>query len=394
MHSLFIELGAITLGLGIVGRLARGIGLSPVPLYLLAGLAFGRGGIVPLTTSRSFLSAGAQIGVILLLLLLGLEYSADELLSNLRTQAPAGALNLMLNATPGAVLGLLLGWSPVAVLAMAGVTYATSSGITAKLLSDLGRMGNRETPTVLSLLVLEDLSMAVYLPLLTALIAGKGLAGGLISEAIALLTVGIILVVALRFGSIINRAVFSTDDEVLLLRVFGLALLVAGIAESLQVSSAVGAFLVGIALSGRVAEGARTVLAPLRDFFAAVFFVVFGLDTDPSQMGAVLLPAILLGVVGVTTKVATGWWAAWRAGIGPLGRVRAGTVMVSRGEFNIVIASLAAGVEPRLGPLAAAYVMIMAVVGPVVARVGPSLAARRVDVTLSARAGGAASTRR
>jgi CPA2 family monovalent cation:H+ antiporter-2 len=373
---LLIELGAIVFALGILGRAARLIGLSPIPLYLLAGLAFGKGGLLPLTTSEEFLSEGAEIGVILLLLLLGLEYSAGELITNLRRQAAAGALNLVLNMTPGVALGLVLGWSPVAALAMGGVTYAASSGIAAKLLSDLGRLGNRETPVILSLLVLEDLSMAVYLPILTALLAGAGLLGGSLALLIAVAAMAIVLLDALRFGGAINRLVFSPDDEVLLLRVFGLALLVAGLAEQLKVSAAVGAFLIGIALSGRVAEDARNLLSPLRDLFAAVFFVFFGLRTDPSAIPPVLAAAALLAVVTAITKVATGWWAAHRAGIGRLGRVRAGTVIVARGEFNIVIAGLAGAAEPRIGPLAAAYVLIMAVGGPVITRFAEPVAAR------------------
>jgi K+:H+ antiporter subunit KhtU len=374
--SPFLELGAIVFGLGVLGRVAHLVGMSPIPLYLLAGLAFGRGGLVPLATSEEFLSTGAQLGVVLLLLLLGLEYTADELVANLRRQAPAGVVNVVLNATPGALAAVLLGWSPVAALAMAGVTYAASSGIAAKLLTDLGRLGNRETPVVLSLLVLEDLSMAVYLPIMTALVAGAGPGRGLLAEAVAVTAIAAVLVVAVRFGGVIDRLVFSPDDEVLLLRVFGLALLVAGVAEQLQVSSAVGAFLVGIALSGEVAEGARTLMAPLRDLFAAVFFVFFGLDTDPALIPPVLVPALVLAAVTALTKMATGWWAARRAGVGPRGRIRAGTVIVARGEFNIVIAGLAAASQPRLGPLAAAYVLILAVAGPVLARFGEPIAAR------------------
>jgi CPA2 family monovalent cation:H+ antiporter-2 len=128
---LLVELGAVIFSLGVLGRVARRVGLSPIPLYLLAGLAFGRGGLLPLTTSEEFLSEGAEIGVILLLLLLGLEYSAGELVSNLRAHAPDGLLNIALNITPGVAAGLLLGWHPVAALAMGGVTYAASSGIAA-----------------------------------------------------------------------------------------------------------------------------------------------------------------------------------------------------------------------------------------------------------------------
>ena len=278
------------LALGLLGRLAGRIGLSPIPFYLLAGLAFGHGGLVPLDASEEFIDTGAEIGVVLLLLLLGLEYSASELTTNLRQQAPAGLANILANATPGALIGVLLGWPLPAVVAMAGVTYATSSGITAKVLSDLGRLGNRETPVVLSLLVLEDLSMALYLPVLTAMLAGVSFLAGAISVSIALVAISLALLVALRYGRALGRFVFSENREVLLLIVFGLALLVAGVAQRLQVSEAVGAFLVGIALSGRVAESSRAVLAPLRDLFAAVFFVFFGLRTDPADIPQMLLP--------------------------------------------------------------------------------------------------------
>ena len=202
MHAAarLLELGAVIFALGILGRLAGRIGMSPIPLYLLAGLAFGVGGLLPLETSEEFIAVGAEIGVILLLLLLGLEYSADELVTNLRRQAPAGMLNVVFNAGPGVAAGLLLGWHPAAAVAMGGVTYAASSGITAKLLADLGRLGNRETPVVLSLLVFEDLTMALYLPILTALLAGVGVLAASLSILAAIVAVALILLVALRFG--------------------------------------------------------------------------------------------------------------------------------------------------------------------------------------------------
>ncbi|WP_329024944.1 cation:proton antiporter [Streptomyces sp. NBC_00690] len=374
--ELLIELGAIILGLGLIGRFAGRIGLSPIPLYLLVGLAFGTGGLLPLSASEDFVAVGAEIGVILLLLLLGLEYSASELVGSLKTQYPSGAVDFVLNALPGAAAALLLGWGPVAAVALAGVTWISSSGVIAKVLTDLGRLGNRETPVILGILVMEDLAMAVYLPLLTALLAGVGLAGGSITLLIALGAVGIVLYLALRHGRLISRAVSSDNPEMLLLVVLGLTLLVAGIAQELQVSAAVGAFLVGIALSGEVAEGARKLLTPLRDLFAAVFFVFFGLSTDPTAIPPVLLPALLLAVVTAVTKILTGWYAAGRVGIGPRGRLRAGGALVARGEFSIVIAGLAVATEPRIGPIATAYVLILVVLGPLAARWTEPLVAR------------------
>jgi CPA2 family monovalent cation:H+ antiporter-2 len=367
---LLIEVGALLFALGMLGRLGRRIGLSPIPLYLLAGLAFGHGGIVPLSASEEFIGVGAEIGVVLLLVMLGLEYSASELVGNLRVSAPAGAIDALLNALPGAGFAFLLGWGWEAAVVLAGITWVSSSGVVAKVLGDLGRFGNRETPVVLSVLVIEDLAMAFYLPLVTAVLAGVGLVGGLEALAVAVVTVVAVLVMAIRYGGAISSFISVRDSEALLLSVLGLTLFVAGVAAELQVSAAVGAFLVGIALSGPVAHHATQILSPLRDLFAAVFFVFFGLSTDPADMPPVLLPALGLAVLTMATKVLTGYIAARRAGIALPGRLRAGLALTPRGEFSVVIAGLAvaSGVEPELAPLATAYVLITVVTGPLLAR--------------------------
>jgi CPA2 family monovalent cation:H+ antiporter-2 len=377
--ALLAELGGIILALGLLGRLAGRYGQSPIPLYLLAGLAFGHGGLLPLSASEEFIATGAEIGVVLLLLTLGLEYTAAELVTSLKAHYPAGAVDFALNALPGAAAALLLGWGPVAAVALGGITWISSSGVIAKVLGDLGRIGNRETPVILTVLVLEDLAMAVYLPILTALLAGVGLATGSLSLVAALAAAGGVLFLALRYGRVISRFVSHDDPEKLLLVVFGLTLLVAGLAQQVQVSAAVGAFLVGIALSGEVAEGTQALISPLRDLFAAVFFVFFGLTTDPAEIPPVLLPAVILAVITAATKIATGYWAARRAGIAARGRWRAGGALVARGEFSIVIAGLAvtAGTGSRLGALATAYVLILVIIGPLAARYTEPIARRQ-----------------
>jgi monovalent cation:H+ antiporter-2, CPA2 family len=366
-----IELGGVFFGLGLLGRIAGRIGLSPIPLYLLGGLFFGTGGVIPLHGIDGFTAIAGEVGVVLLLLLLGLEYSATELIDGMRRSWTAGLLDIVLNAAPGVAVALILGWGPIGALVMGGVTYISSSGIIAKVLGDLGRLGNRETPVVLSILVFEDLVMALYLPILTAVLVGVTLTGTLSAVGISVAALAVVLVVALRYGRYVSAVVDSPDREVFLLKVLGLALLVAGFASAIQVSAAVGAFLLGIAISGSTAENATKLLEPLRDLFAAVFFVVFGLHTDPRWIPPVLGWAVVLAVATTLTKLATGWWAAGRAGIGPLGRARAGAALIARGEFSIVIAGLAVGsaaVDSRMTALATTYVLLMAVIGPVAAR--------------------------
>jgi len=377
MHEttiLLIEVGALLLILSILGRVALRFGVSPIPLYLLAGLAVGKGGFIPLDASEAFFEVGAQIGVILLLAMLGLEYSPTELMKSLKQSRVAGLLDGALNALPGAAFALILGWGPVAALALAGVTWVSSSGVIAKVLRDLGRLSNRETPVVLSVLVIEDLAMAFYLPILSAVVIGASLLQGAFTVAIAVGVVVIILFIAVKFGRTLSRLLPENNAEGLLLAVLGLTMLVAGLAEKVSVSAAVGAFLVGIAISGQVAHNATIVLAPLRDLFATVFFVFFGISTNPADIVPVLIPAVILAILTMATKTLSGYLAAKRAGIGVPGRWRAGLVLTPRGEFSIVIAGLAVGVgvEPLLAPLAAAYVLITIVSGPLLARIPDS----------------------
>jgi len=368
--NLFIELGAILLILAVVGRIAGRIGLPPIPLYLASGLLLGEGSTFSLEASAGFIRTCADIGVLLLLLMLGLEYTPDELRTGLTTGWPAGLVDLVANSAPGLIAGLLLGWGPVAAVVLGGVTYISSSGIIARQLFDLDRMANRETPTVLTVLVFEDLVMAIYLPVIGILLVGGDAGEAATAIAVAVGVVSAALVIASRHSHHINRALDTGSSELLLLGILGFTLLVGGLAEQVQVSGAVAAFLVGVALADRVAERGREVLLPIRDVFGGLFFVYFGLQIDPATLPPVLLPALLLATVGAGTKTATGWWAARRAGIGPRGRLRAGFSLIPRGEFSIVIAGLAvaSGVDKDFGPLATAYVLILAVVGSVAMR--------------------------
>lgn len=368
LSGLLIELGLVVVGLAVLARLASRWSISSIPLYLLGGLAFGKGGLAPLDVSTGFIRIVAEIGVLLLLFMLGLEYAGEELKQNLRSGLPAGFADLALNFPPGLIAGLLLGWKPLAAVLLGGVTYITSSGVVAKVLAELRRLQCPETPVVLSILVLEDLAMAVYLPLVAVLLAGGDAKKMAVSVSVAVVTVSLVLLVAIRFGKRLSGFLAHQSDEIILLTAFGSVLLIAGITQRFQVSAAIGAFLVGIAVSGQMAEHTRRLLAPLRDLFAATFFFFFGLQIDPASLTPVLWIALVLAGVTGFSKILTGYWAARRAGVDRPGRLRAGMALLARGEFSIVIAGLGSGLEPQLGPLSAAYVLLLAVLGPILTR--------------------------
>lgn len=365
---LLFELGAILVVLTVLGSVARRYGLSPIPLYLLTGLFLGTGGIAPVASAAEFVETGASIGVVLLLLTLGLEFSVGEFSESLRRHLPSAAVDLVLNATPGAVAGWLLGLDAVGILALAGITYISSSGVIARLLGDLDRLGNRETPAVLSVLVLEDFAMAAYLPVLTVLAAGGTVLQALLWTAVAIGALGLAFLVSMRWGHHVGRMLGHPEDEQMLLRILGLTLIVAAIAEHLHASAAVGAFLVGLTLTGPIADRARNVLNPLRDLFAAVFFVAIGLAVDPGDLLPKLPFALALAAVTAGTKVITGIYAARREGAARAGQRRAGTALIARGEFSLVIIGLVGAGAGTLSAVATPYVFILAILGPVLAR--------------------------
>jgi CPA2 family monovalent cation:H+ antiporter-2 len=366
--ALLFQLGALLAALAVLGTIARRFALSPIPLYLVAGLSLGKGGIWPVAAAGEFIMTGAPIGIVLLLLTLGLEFSATEFASSLRHHLPSAAVDVVLNAAPGAVTGWLLGLDGVAILSLAGVTYISSSGVIARLLEDLRRLGNRETPAVLSVLVLEDFAMAAYLPLFAVLASGGTWLEAVTGMIAAVGALFVAFAASYRWGHHVGRLVAHPDSEQLLLRVLGVTLLVAALAESLHASAAVGAFLVGLTLTGETADRARQVLGPLRDLFAAIFFLAIGLSVDPRGLLPMLTVAIILAAVTAVTKVVTGIFAARRDGVAHRGQLRAGTALIARGEFSLIIIGLVGTSVPGVAALATSYVFVMAIVGPLLAR--------------------------
>ena len=372
-----LELGAVIVGLAGLARIAARFDLPTVPLYLLAGLAFGEGGILPLVTTRGFVETGAEIGLILVLFVLGLEHSSRDLLATARASAMPGVVDLVMNGTPGVLAGLILGWGPLAAAFLGGITYVSSSGVAAKLLEHAGPHARGVSRFVVTIAVIEDLVMAIYLPVLAALLIGDEALTSLTAAAVAILVVGLLLVVALRVEVGLSQMLFSRSDEALLLTILGFAILIAGVADVARFSAAVGALLAGIMLSGPAAAGAQALVRPLRDLFAAIFFAFIGLSVDPSTIPPVLGVAVLLGIVTSATKYATGWWAARHLGSEERARGVVGAALIPRGEFSIAIAGLAtaAAIDEDLGALTVAYVILTVVVGSVVTKV----LAKRVD---------------
>jgi CPA2 family monovalent cation:H+ antiporter-2 len=363
------EIGALLLVLGVAAFIAVRIKFSVVPFYLLIGLALGKGGFFPLDLSESFLNTGAQLGAILLLLMLGLEHSGPDLAAGFLERKSVGAIDFAVNAIPGAIIGFLLGWGVLGAIVLGGITYVSSSGIASQMMKETGWQRSEVSRRVVTVLVLEDLTLAPYLPLLTTLVAGAGAIAGFLSVAVAILVTGLALLLAFKGENALGKALNTQAQGGLLLTVFGAALFAAGSAELVGFSSAVAAFLVGLALSGEVAFAVRLRLAPLRDLFAAIFFLFFGLSIAPAEMIAVFPLALLLAALGVAGKMYVGWNIARDMSDGNAWK-RAGAFLIPRGEFSIVIAGLAATTSfgGQLQALTITYVLLTSIAASIALR--------------------------
>lgn len=379
MGELLVAIGGALLAAGLFARVGRRIGLPTIPFFMVAGILLGPNtpGLAVVEDPHQ-LEVLAALGLILLLFHLGLEFSLGDLVAGGRRLVLIGAVYLLLNVGGGLAFGLALGWGTSEAFVIAGAVGISSSAIVTKLLIELHRLADPESRLILGVIVVEDLFLALYLALLAPVL---GEADGVAAAALEFATAFAFLVVLFAFarwgGGLAGRLVASRDDELLTVSFVGFAVLVAGVAAQLGVSDAIGAFMAGLVLAETaVAARVERLVLPLRDTFAALFFFTFGLTIDPGDVGAVAVPVLLAVVLSLVLNVVAGVVAARVEGLDRRAAASVGLTILGRGEFSLILATLGvtAGLDERIGPFVALYVLVLAVVGPVLAARSESLA--------------------
>mgnify|MGYP002778885307 FL=1 len=356
--------------------LSRWLGLSAIPIFIVAGIVLGPSPPLPVLVEPSDgIDLLARIGVVLLLFFLGLEFSLDRLTAARRMVVVGGLIDLVVNAGIGLAVGImLLGPGPEAVL-LAGLIYISSSGIVTRALFDLRRLADDETDLVLGVLVFEDLAIALFLGIAAALATGEAVGGVEIAgtAGLALAFVAAFLVVGRFAHHAIDRIVPRLDREQVLLGALAIALGGAALGEVAGLSEAVGALLAGVLLSGSdVRDVIEQQLLGLRDFAAAIFFFAFGLEINLAEVDDAALWLAAAVPLAVAGKLLGGYAAGRATGFGPRASVNVGAALVARGEFTIILANLAAaGValdaafRDLVVPFSGLFVLATAVIGVV-----------------------------
>ena len=378
-----LDVGVMFAAVAVAGALANRLGQSVIPAYILVGtllgeFVLGRLSLPAVGTvyvpETEFISLGAELGIVFLLFFLGLEFNLDRLFARGRQIGTAGTIDLA-NFGVGLVLGWLVFGAFLPAFLVAGIVYISSSAVITKSLIDLGWIANDEAEPMLGTLVYEDLFIAVYLSVASALVLGGGdVAAAAVDVGIALAFIAGLLAVVQFGGPLFERLVATDNREFVALRAVGTVAFVAGAALALGVSEAVAAFFVGMAFSAtdRV-HTIETVLEPVRDVFAAVFFFWIGLVTDPALFADVAALVALAVLVTTPSKLVTGYFAGRAFDLDVRRSTRVGLGMTTRGEFSLIIATVAVSganagsfdpaLAATLNAFAVAYVLVMAVLG-------------------------------
>ncbi len=378
-QNLLFEIGIAICIIASAGLLAARLRFSIVPLLILAGLAVGphmpQFGIVDLRFIKSapLIEFMGRLGVLYLMFYLGLEFSVGRLLKASRTILKTGLIYMIINFTIGVLFPFLLGWPLKEILVVAGIMTISSSAIVAKVLVELKRAVRPETEAILGLMMFQDVFVAIYLSIVSGLVLTGSASPALVMKS-ALVALGFMLGVLLlgrKLIALLNRLLNIPSDEVFMLALFAALFLVAGFSETIHVAEAIGALLVGLVLAETEhVERIEHLVVPFRDFFGALFFFSFGLSIDPLALTDAVWPAIIAVLLTVIGNFVSGMISGRLSGYSHRASVNIGLTITSRGEFSIILAGLAkaGALLPVLQSFAALYVLILAVLGPLLTK--------------------------
>ncbi|CCF12393.1 cation:proton antiporter [Brevibacillus sp. 7WMA2] len=379
MDHLVFEVGTALLLVAIAALLAGRLKFSIIPFLIVLGMIVGPHaptiGIFDFTfiESQGIIDFMGRIGVLFLLFYLGLEFSVGKLIKSGKSIAVSGTIYVALNFVLGLLYGFITGFPMLETLIIAGFVSVSSSAIVAKILVDLRRTGNSETELILGIILFDDIFLAVFLSIMSGLLLGgaTSIGGSILSVLISIGYMLLFFVIARKGTPILNKLLNIASDEIFIIVVFAALFFVAGFSETIHVAEAIGALLFGLALSETEhSKRIEKLVIPFRDFFGAIFFFSFGLSIDPLTLGGAIWLALGVVILTVVSNYVAGMIAGRRSGLSHKASSNIGLTIMARGEFTIIVANLgiAGGLMPILKPFSALYVLILAILGPLLTK--------------------------
>ncbi|OAX47076.1 cation:proton antiporter [Paenibacillus sp. AD87] len=382
MDMLIFEVGIAVALITLTGLISAKLRFSVIPFYILIGMAVGphapQIGIVDLRfiESSEFIEFMGRLGILFLLFYLGLEFSVSRLMKSGKAILTGGMFYVGLNFASGLLLGWFMELPLKETLVVCGIMTSSSTAIVAKVLVDLKRTANPETEIIMGMIMFDDLFIAIHISILTGLVlsGATSFLSVLLVSLSALLFIVLFLIIGRKCIKYIDKALNIKSSELFLLTVMTLLFLVAGFSETLHVAEAIGALMMGLVLGeSRHASRIEHQIMPFKDFFGAIFFFSFGLTIEPSTLGGAVGMTVIAVILTIASNYGAGMIAGRLSGMTPKASLNVGFTLVSRGEFSIIMANIgkAGGLMASIQSFAVLYVLILAVLGPILTKESP-----------------------
>ncbi|GAB1156325.1 MULTISPECIES: cation:proton antiporter [Paenibacillus] len=382
MDMLIFEVGIAVALITLTGLISARLRFSVIPFYILIGMAVGphapQIGIVDLRfiESSAFIEFMGRLGILFLLFYLGLEFSVSRLMKSGKAILTGGMFYVGLNFASGLLLGWFMELPLKETLVVCGIMTSSSTAIVAKVLVDLKRTANPETEIIMGMIMFDDLFIAIHISILTGLVlsGATSFLSVLLVSLSAMLFIVLFLIIGRKSIKYIDKALNIKSSELFLLTVMTLLFLVAGFSETLHVAEAIGALMMGLVLGeSRHANRIEHQVMPFKDFFGAIFFFSFGLTIEPSSLGGAVGMTIIAVILTIASNYGAGMIAGRMSGMTPKASLKVGFTLVSRGEFSIIMANIgkAGGLMVSIQSFAVLYVLILAVLGPILTKEAP-----------------------
>ncbi len=371
-----IDLGLILGAAGIVTLVFKWMKQPLVLGYIIAGFLVGPNfRIFPTIADVASVHTWAEIGIIFLLFGLGLEFSFKKLIKVGGTAAITAFIGVSTTILAGYLIGRILHWSTMDCLFMGGILGISSTAIIIRAFDELGVKPRRFAGVVMGVLVIEDLVAVVLLVLLSTLAVSRTFSGTAMIGSI--LKLAFFLVLWFISGiflipTFLKRTRRLMNDETMLVVSLALCFLMVFLASKAGFSAALGAFIMGSILS-ETFQGARIehLLKPVRDLFAAIFFVSVGMLIDTKMLSAHILPIALGTLVLLISKPIFATIGAVISGQSLKTAIRSGMSLSQIGEFSFIIATLGLSLKVTSGflyPIAVAISVVTAFTTPYMIR--------------------------
>lgn len=345
LPTLISDLALILISAGIITLLFKKLKQPLVLGYIVAGFVAGPHiTLTPTVIDTANIQTWADIGVVFLLFALGLDFSFKKLM---KVGGPAiiAAITIIIGMVIlGTLVGSVMGWKRMDCIFLGGMLAMSSTSIIYKALDDLGLRTQRFSGLVLGILVIEDLVAIVLMVLLSTMAVKNNFEGTEMAYSIAKLLFFLMLwfIVGIYIiPTFFKRTKLLMNDETMLIVALGLCLLMVVLATQVGFSSALGAFVMGSILAETIeAEKIVHLVKPVKDLFAAIFFVSVGMMVDPVMIGEYIGPILLITLTILLGQTFLGTFGVVLAGQPLKVAMQCGFCLPQIGEFAFIIASL------------------------------------------------------